>query len=166
LLVAAELSLCLCAVLGPLPSSFTGGSSKAKAAAKAATKQDKRNARLKEQRAAGAAAGGKKAPPALQSETEQFNKAIRGVKSRARALMQEGMTAKAAQKAAQKIVTGGKWCSARRHTGGQGCTGKSVATRLVVWLRASLTAVACSLCCTRLWHRCEHDAPEEEAQDG
>jgi hypothetical protein len=42
----------------------------------------------------------------LQTETEQFNKAIKGVKSRARALMQQGMTAKAAQQMAQKAVTG------------------------------------------------------------
>lgn len=43
-----------------------------------------------------------------QTETEQFNKAIKGVKSRARALMQQGMSAKVAQKMAQKEVTG-KW---------------------------------------------------------
>jgi hypothetical protein len=42
----------------------------------------------------------------LQTETEQFNKAIKGVKSRARALMQQGMSAKAAQQMAQKAVTG------------------------------------------------------------
>lgn len=41
-----------------------------------------------------------------QTETEQFNKAIKGVKSRARSLMQQGMTAKVAQKMAQKEVTG------------------------------------------------------------
>jgi hypothetical protein len=41
-----------------------------------------------------------------QSETEQFNKAIKGVKSRARALQQQGMSAKVAQKLAQKEVTG------------------------------------------------------------
>lgn len=41
-----------------------------------------------------------------QTETEQFNKAIKGVKSRARALMQQGMSAKVAQKMAQKEVTG------------------------------------------------------------
>jgi hypothetical protein len=45
--------------------------------------------------------------PALQSETEAFSKAIKGVKSRARALMQQqGLTAKVAQKIAAKAVTG------------------------------------------------------------
>jgi hypothetical protein len=79
----------------------------AKKLAKSASKQDKKNARIKEQRAAEAAAGGKKAVPALQAETEGFSKAIKGVKSRARALMQQqGMTAKAAQKIASKEVTG------------------------------------------------------------
>lgn len=80
----------------------------AKKLAKSAAKQDKKNARLKEQRAAEAAAGGKKAVPALQAETEAFSKAIKGVKSRARALMQQqGLTAKVAQKIAAKAVTGG-----------------------------------------------------------
>lgn len=79
----------------------------AKKLAKSAAKQDKKNARLKEQRAAEAAAGGKKAVPALQAETEAFSKAIKGVKSRARALMQQqGLTAKVAQKIAAKAVTG------------------------------------------------------------
>jgi hypothetical protein len=79
----------------------------AKKLAKSAAKQDKKNVRIKEQRAAEAAAGGKKAVPALQSETEAFSKAIKGMKSRARALMQQqGMTAKAAQKIAAKEVTG------------------------------------------------------------
>lgn len=84
-----------------------GGEGKA---AKAAAKQAKRNARLKEARAADAAAaaagGGKREQPALATETAAFNRAIRGVKSRARALMQQGLSAKAAQAAAQKAVTG------------------------------------------------------------
>lgn len=74
-------------------------------AAKAAAKQDKRNAKLKEQRAKEAAEG-KKVVPKLQSETEQFSKAIKGVKSRMRELMQQGLTAKAAKSIAQKAVTG------------------------------------------------------------
>jgi hypothetical protein len=82
------------------------GGKAAKAAAKSAAKQDKRNAKLKEQRAAEAAAGSKRKASELQTETEQFNKAIRGVKSRARALMQQGMSAKVAQKMAQTAVTG------------------------------------------------------------
>eukprot|EP00878_Enallax_costatus_P005816 GHUV01006103.1.p1 GENE.GHUV01006103.1~~GHUV01006103.1.p1 ORF type:complete len:892 (+),score=345.95 GHUV01006103.1:153-2828(+) len=80
-------------------------SSKSSKAAKAAAKQDKRNAKLKEQRAKEAAEG-KKAVPALQQETEQFSKAIKGVKSRMRELMQQGLTAKAAKNIAQKAVTG------------------------------------------------------------
>lgn len=75
-------------------------------AAKAAAKQDKRNAKLKEQRAKDAS-GGKRAVPALQQETEQFSKNIKGVKNRMRELMQQGMTAKAAKGIAQKAVTGG-----------------------------------------------------------
>ncbi|KAF6261994.1 P-loop containing nucleoside triphosphate hydrolase protein [Scenedesmus sp. NREL 46B-D3] len=95
-------------VLEDAAAAATPAGKAASKAAKSAAKQDKKNARIKEQRAAEAAAGGKKrAVPALQSETEAFSKAIRGVKSRARALMQQqGMSAKAAQKIAAKAVTG------------------------------------------------------------
>eukprot|EP00879_Flechtneria_rotunda_P032432 GHRR01035638.1.p1 GENE.GHRR01035638.1~~GHRR01035638.1.p1 ORF type:complete len:353 (+),score=125.53 GHRR01035638.1:1004-2062(+) len=82
-------------------------SNAAKKAAKSATKQDKRNAKLKEKRAAEAAVAVDKRPvPALQQETQQFKKNIKSVKSKARQLMQQGMSAKTAQKAAQKAFTG------------------------------------------------------------
>jgi membrane-associated HD superfamily phosphohydrolase len=86
----------------------TAASSKA---AKAAAKQDKRNAKLKEKRAAEALAG-KKPVPALKTETEQFSKNIKGVKSRTRQLVQQGIPAKAAQKMATKAVTGTRLQSA------------------------------------------------------
>lgn len=161
---------CCCRLLVlPHAAAAAGAASKAaKAAAKAVAKQDKRNAKLKEQRAAEAAAGGKKVAAALQSETEQFSKAIRGVKSRARALMQQGMPAKAAQAMARKAVTGGRVGEARAPFGRRA---SALRDTLLVWCCAmrwccvpALNALDClrAACAT---HRRQHQAPEEEAQD-
>eukprot|EP00877_Chromochloris_zofingiensis_P007931 jgi/Chrzof1/3391/Cz12g23200.t1 len=69
-------------------------------------KNDK-NARLKAKRAEAAEkAGSSKRPSALQTETEEHSKNIRAVKSRVRALVQQGIPASKAAKIAASSVTG------------------------------------------------------------